>query len=161
MLTPKQSRFVEEYLVDLNGKQAATRAGYSHSPKSAEVQASRLLSDAKVDAAVREAMDARAQRTGVTADRVLRELAELALSNIFDFIKVRQDGSVSVDLSKGTRSQAAAIRDVVVKGYAEGSSEGAPSAKLTRIVMCDKLKALELLAQHLGMLPVAGRRARS
>ena len=28
-LTPKQARFVEEYLIDLNGKQAAVRAGYA------------------------------------------------------------------------------------------------------------------------------------
>ena len=28
-LTPKQARFVEEFLVDLNGTQAAIRAGYS------------------------------------------------------------------------------------------------------------------------------------
>ena len=42
MLNPKQKRFVSEYLIDLNAKQAAIRAGYS--PKTAEVQASRLLS---------------------------------------------------------------------------------------------------------------------
>ena len=46
MLTPKQARFVEEYLIDLNGKQAAVRAGYA--AKAAEVQASRLLRNAKV-----------------------------------------------------------------------------------------------------------------
>ncbi len=28
-LTPKQQRFVEEYLIDLNATQAAIRAGYS------------------------------------------------------------------------------------------------------------------------------------
>ena len=44
-LNPKQQRFVDEYLIDLNGKQAAIRAGYSE--KTAEVQASRLLSNAK------------------------------------------------------------------------------------------------------------------
>jgi len=161
MLTLKQSRFVEEYLVDLNGRRAAIRAGYSPNPKTAEVQASRLLSDAKVEAAVREAMQARSQRTEVTADRVVRELAELAFSNIADFITVHPDGSVSVDLSRGTRGQAAAIHDIVVKRYAEGSSEGTPSAtKLTRIEMCDKLQALVLLALHLGMLPLPLRRAR-
>jgi len=158
MLTPKQSRFIEEYLIDLNGKQAAIRAGYS--AKTAEVQASRLLSDAKVGTAVREAMQARSRRTGVTADSVIRELAELAFSNIFDFIEVHPDGSVSIDLSRGTRSQAAAISDVVVRGYAEGAGEEVPRAKLTQIQMRGKLKALELLAWHLGMLPVAGRRAR-
>ena len=64
-LTLKQSRFVEEFLVDLNGKQAAIRTGYS--PRTAEVQASRLLSNAKVDAAVKQAMQARSRRTGITA----------------------------------------------------------------------------------------------
>ena len=39
-LTPKQTLFVAEYLVDHNGKQAAIRAGYA--PRSAEMQASRL-----------------------------------------------------------------------------------------------------------------------
>jgi phage terminase small subunit len=39
---------VKEYVIDLNGKQAAIRAGYS--PKTAEVQASRLVKDAKVQA---------------------------------------------------------------------------------------------------------------
>ena len=118
------------------------------------------MSDAKVGTAVREAMQARSRRTGVTADSVIRELAELAFSNIFDFIEVHPDGSVSIDLSRGTRSQAAAISDVVVRGYAEGADEEVPRAKLTQIQMRGKLKALELLAWHLGMLPVAGRRAR-
>ena len=49
-LTPKQARFIEEYLVDLNAKQAAIRAGYS--VKSAHVEGSRLLINAKVAAAI-------------------------------------------------------------------------------------------------------------
>jgi phage terminase small subunit len=53
MLTPKQARFVEEYLVDLNAKQAAIRAGYS--PKTAEVQGCRLLRNVQVAAAIQRA----------------------------------------------------------------------------------------------------------
>src|SRR4051794_11457661 len=60
-LTPKQQRFVEEYVVDLNGKHAAIRAGYSAT--SAEGQASRLLSDAKVQQAVSALQGQRAERT--------------------------------------------------------------------------------------------------
>lgn len=45
-LTPKQKRFCEEYLIDLNATQAAIRAGYS--PKTAEQTASRLLRNVKV-----------------------------------------------------------------------------------------------------------------
>ena len=46
-LTPKQMRFVDEWLIDFNGKQAAIRAGYS--AKTAEATAARLLRNVKVD----------------------------------------------------------------------------------------------------------------
>jgi len=50
--TPKQKRFVEEYLIDFNGAQAAIRAGYSK--KGADVQASQLLVIPKIAKAVEE-----------------------------------------------------------------------------------------------------------
>ena len=49
-LTPKQHRFVTEYLVDLNASQAALRAGYS--PRTAPQQGSRLLKNVEVQAAI-------------------------------------------------------------------------------------------------------------
>jgi phage terminase small subunit len=61
-------------------------------------------------------MQARSRRAGITADRVVLELAELAFSDIFDFIEVHADGSVQIDLLRATRDRAAAIRDVVVRG---------------------------------------------
>ena len=70
-MTPKQQAFVAEYLIDLNGKQAAIRVGYA--PGSAEVQASRLLSNDKVAAAVAEAKAKRATECGIDAAWVLRE----------------------------------------------------------------------------------------
>jgi phage terminase small subunit len=157
-LTLKQSRFVEEYIVDLNGKKAAIRAGYS--PKTAEVQASRMLRKAKVQTAVEEAMQARSRRTGISADHVVLELEKLAFSNISDFIEVHADGSVHIDLLRATRDRAAAIRDVVVKGCAEGSGDEGRSVKLTQIRLCDKVKALDMLARHLGMLPRSETRSR-
>lgn len=68
-LNPKQARFVEEYLVDLNGKQAAIRAGYA--PGSAEVAASRLLTVDKVRAEVETRKKARTQKLDLTVERVL------------------------------------------------------------------------------------------
>lgn len=62
-LTPKQSRFVEEYLVDLNATQAAIRAGYSE--KTAQEQSSRLLSNVIISDAVAAAQKARPERTQV------------------------------------------------------------------------------------------------
>jgi phage terminase small subunit len=104
-------------------------------------------------------MQARSKRTGITADRVVLELEKLAFSNIRDFIEMRSDGSVHIDLLRATRNRAAAIHDVVVRGRAEGSGDEG-GVKLTRIKLCDKVKALDMLARHLGMYPTPGRRSR-
>jgi phage terminase small subunit len=74
-LTPKQNRFVLQYIIDLNGTQAAIRAGYSE--KTAEYQASRLLSKVKVQEAVQEALKLREERTAITADYVLTGLKKV------------------------------------------------------------------------------------
>lgn len=75
-LTPKQERFVEEYLKDLNATQAAIRAGYS--PKTAQEQSSRLLSNVMVQEAVRAGREAKAKDARVDAQWVLRRLKEEA-----------------------------------------------------------------------------------
>ena len=71
-LTPKQAAFVREYLVDLNGTQAAIRAGYS--PATANEQAARLLTYASVREAVEAGKAARAAAVEITAETVLRGL---------------------------------------------------------------------------------------
>jgi phage terminase small subunit len=150
MLAPKQARFVEEYIVDLNAKQAAIRAGYS--PRTAEVQASRLLRYAQVQEALQAAIQARSNRTQITADRVVTELAKLAFSNIFDLVTVRSDGSVFVDLSRVPRDQVAALHEVTIDEFAERSGEEARKVRRIRIKLCDKKSALDSLARHLGMV---------
>jgi phage terminase small subunit len=73
-MNAKRQRFVEEYLKDLNAKQAAIRAGYS--PKTAEVNGPRLLSFAEVQAAVEVAKAERAKRMQIDADWVIRKLVK-------------------------------------------------------------------------------------
>jgi hypothetical protein len=79
-LGPRQERFVEEYIVDLRAKQADIRAGYS--PKTAEAQGARLLSNVKVQRVIAARMAERSQRTEVAADRTLLNIARLAFSNL-------------------------------------------------------------------------------
>ena len=74
-LTPKQERFVEEYLVDLNATQAAIRAGYS--VKAAHVEGSRLLTNAKVAAAISAAKQERSEATKIDAKYVLQKLHQI------------------------------------------------------------------------------------
>ena len=75
-LTPKQARFVDEYLIDLNGTQAAIRAGFSK--KSAHDIAAQLLGKTHIKAAIDAAKAARMQRVNIDADYVLRRLYEMA-----------------------------------------------------------------------------------
>ncbi len=65
-LTPRQRRFVEEYLIDLDAKHAAIRAGYSPLTKA---MPHKLLRNPEVARAIGEAMAARAKRTGITRER--------------------------------------------------------------------------------------------
>lgn len=71
-MNPKQSRFVDKYLVDLNATQAAIRAGYS--AKTARQIGDENLSKPDIAAAVAAGMADRAQRTTITQDKVLANL---------------------------------------------------------------------------------------
>jgi Terminase small subunit len=86
-LNARQQLFVEEYLVDLNCTRAAIRAGYSESY--ADAGCAHLLRDSLVGAAVKKAMETRARRIRITADRVLREYARIAFADIRRVIGTR------------------------------------------------------------------------
>ena len=75
-LTPKQARFVEEYLLDLNATQAAIRAGYSK--KTANEQGAQLLAKLSIRQAVAEAQAIRSKRTEITQDEVIQGLKKEA-----------------------------------------------------------------------------------
>lgn len=86
-LTPKQQRFVEEYLVDLNGAQAAIRAGYS--PDTARQMATENLSKPYIQLAIAEERKAQQERTQVTADKVVTELALIAFADARELAEVK------------------------------------------------------------------------
>lgn len=94
-MTPKQEAFVREYLVDLNASAAYQRAGYAAKGNAAEVNASRLLRDAQVAAAVAAAMAERGARTQVTADNVLLEIQRLAMVDPSDLVKVKRPADIA------------------------------------------------------------------
>src|SRR3546814_11679655 len=80
MITEKQQRFAEEYLVDLNATQAAIRAGYS--VRTAKQQGARLLTNADVAAAITEGRKRQQERTEITATRVAQEMARIEFGDI-------------------------------------------------------------------------------
>ena len=139
-----QAAFVDEYLIDFNATQAAIRAGYA--PKSAGEQGCRLLKKRKIADAVARAIAERSRRTGITADRVLRELARVAFVNPSDVI----------DFDTGTVKASAGADDLaaVASCKVKTMSMGDEGDMVEReIKLNDKIKALDLLGKHLGMYP--------
>lgn len=134
-LTPKQAAFVAEYLIDLNATQAAIRAGYS--AKTAAVIGVENLRKPNIDAAIQEALQKRAERTEISQDNVLLEIAKLAFLDPRRFYA--PDGSL-VAIPDLPDDVAAAVAGMEV------SPEG-----IRKVKIADKLKALELAARHLGM----------
>jgi len=83
-LTPKQERFVQEYLVDLNATAAAKRAGYSE--KAAYSIGQENLKKPEIQSAIQTAMDLIGKRTGITQERVLQELEIVAFADAHDYL---------------------------------------------------------------------------
>lgn len=137
-MTRKQQCFVDEYLIDLNATQAAIRAGYS--PKSATEIGHENMRKPHIRMSIDRAIAERSRRTGISADRVVRELARLAFINADDLI----DFDTATVRPGAAEDDTAAIAGVRVKTASSGSEE-------REITLFNKLKALELLGRHLGM----------
>lgn len=146
-LTPKQRRFVDEYLIDLNATQAAIRAGYS--PKTANEQGARLLANVSIAKAIQEARDKQQERTEITQDRVLLEYARIAF---FDPRKLfRSDGSPK-PVEELDTDTAAALAGLEVREEFEGAGENRTFVGYTKkYKLANKLGALDSLAKHLGL----------
>ena len=121
MLTLKQARFLEEHLVNLNGKAAAIRAGYSQ--RTAEVQASQLLRNSKIRVALEDAMQARSKRTQVTADRVIAEYARLAFANMRDYWPKKGE---TIDLQRLDQDRTAAVKEIIIDEFVDQAGNTAP-----------------------------------
>jgi phage terminase small subunit len=155
-LTPKQQLFVQEYLVDLNATAAYRRAGYEARGNSAEVNASRLLSKAKIFAAIQEAFRARVERTQITQDRVLLEYARLAFSDLREVASWNEHGMTWHGSAHLTDDAAAAIKDISMTRETRRDKNGDEITIVNiSLKMHEKRGALHDVAKHLGMFPTA------
>ncbi|MGA8530915.1 MAG: terminase small subunit [Acidobacteriaceae bacterium] len=146
-LTPKQVRFVAEYLVDLNGKRAYIAAGYSE--RTAEVGASKLLRNPKVAAKIAIEQARMAGKLEITAERVLGEIARLAF---FDPRKLfNADGSPK-RIGEFDDDTAAAVAGLEVYEEFEGRGENRERVgTVKKIKIADKGANLERLGRHLKL----------
>lgn len=156
-LTEKQKRFVAEYLVDLNATQAATRAGYKDPNIGRQ-----LITKNNVADAIQKALKKREQRTEITQDRVLAELAAIALTDRTQIAKVvKKQARNPIDGLPLFDDEGNAITycDVEITPTDElsvdarraiaGIKQGKHGIEVT---LYDKLRALEMLCKHLGLM---------
>lgn len=139
-LTPKQQRFVDEYLVDLNATQAAIRAGYS--ARRADMIGHENLGKPGIAQAIAERRAALQRTTQITQERVLAELARIAFG---DQRQLMGWGPTGVRLRPSDElddDQAAAVAEVSETVTKDGGT--------LKLKTHDKVKALELLGRHLG-----------
>jgi phage terminase small subunit len=143
-MTQRQRRFVREYLIDCNATRAAIQAGYSK--KTADRIGSRLLRNVEVSEAVAKAEETRLDRLGITADRVLREIARLSF---VDPRKFFNDDGTAKSISELDDDTAAALAglEVLEKTGEDGSIVGTTK----KFKLADKGANLERLGRHLGL----------
>jgi len=145
-LTPKKERFCEEYVVDLNGTQAATRAGYSKN--TAAEQASRLLSNVNIQKYIKELKEKQQERTQVTADMVIKELALLAFQDSANLVN-DEDRLLSIHgMGSSVSRTIAEVTSRIEKGRGDDDNS---YAEITKVKTYDKKGALDSLGKHFGI----------
>jgi len=133
-----ERRFCDEYLIDLNQRQAAIRAGYS--PRSAAQTSTGLRKQANVSAYIARRLAEQSARTGIESERILREAARIAFANITDLAD--DEGRVNLAAS---REDTAAISSIKYKRSSFGEDQ---ETEEREIKLTDKNKALDLLMKY-------------
>uniref|UniRef100_UPI003FEE3DAB terminase small subunit n=1 Tax=Lachnospira eligens TaxID=39485 RepID=UPI003FEE3DAB len=160
-LTPKQKKFSDEYLIDLNATQAAIRAGYSE--KTAYSIGIENLRKPEIKKYIEKRQKELSRSTDITQERVIKELALIAFSNATDYARVVEKkmkievNGVLVDAldEDGNPIMYRTVEPVLTEELTDDQKRVLAVIKKGRdgleVRPCSKEKALELLGRHLGM----------
>jgi len=148
-LTPKQELWVACYLVHLNATRASIEAGYTKHPEASRVHGSRMLTKANVLEAVERRRQLVIEKLNVTADMVVSELAAVAFATLDDV--ARGMGRGRPDSERQLPKRAAKIKFRRTRTLGKDEDEDDVEVEHVEFVMHDKVAALKLLGQHLGI----------
>lgn len=138
-LTLEQQLFVRSYLIDRNGIAAVIRLGYQGERQQLKRAADRFLSSTVVQDAIKEGAQRLMDRLEVTADRVNRDIASIAFTNVGDLVHF--DGVTTRILPSQFWPEHA---KVAVKALKVGQFG-------VTVEFHDKQKALDFLAKQTGL----------
>ncbi len=138
----RQEEFCQRYIIKFSGKDSAIGAGFS--PKSAIVQASQLLVRPAIERRIAELLKDRSERTQITQDMVIQELAVLGFSDIRDYGQIKENKSLEFypfKKIKGGKTRA-------IESIKETTGTGGRSIS---VKLHGKVRPLELLGKHTGL----------
>lgn len=152
-LTPKQRRFVEEYLSNGENAAAAYRAAYSPKATDSTVErnAFRLLKNTKVVPVIQEARERAKKRTdkimeryAITKENVLREFARIGFADVTDVVSIA-GGRVHISDTDGLSEDAKRSISEISETISESGD------RTIKVKSHSKIAALTALAKHLGL----------
>lgn len=146
--TNKQKRFISEYIKDLNATQAAIRAGYS--PKTAEVQGSRLLNNVKVKSEIARLIGKATAKAEIDLTWLLSELKTIVRANMADFMTWTQDNVYLSPSKELPRELLAAVESV-------GETQDKAGRVLVKIKLLSKLQAINTILRLYEITEVEAR----
>lgn len=162
-LTDKQRLFCIYYVKYFNATKAATKAGYSKDT-SAE-QGSRLLSNVKIQEEVIRLKASKFRGAFLDKEDLLQKYIDIAFADITDYLEFGQEevpimGAFGPVIDKETKEIITKMINVVkfkqsVEVDGTIISEVKQGKDGASIKLQDKMKALDFLAKHIGLLDVS------
>lgn len=149
-MTNAQKIFCDEYLTDLNASRAY-KVAYKNckSDLTARTNGSKLLTKTNIQNYINEKMKEREQRTEVTQDMVIKELAKIAFLDIRKLYTENGQLKNIADIDNETAGAISSLETLEeYDGYGDDREKIGDTQK---IKLLDKTKALELLGRHLGI----------
>ena len=155
---PRHERFAQELANGKSGNDAYVAAGF----KANRGNAGALTRQQHISTRVAELLAAREtveskgleraiERTAITKERALAELAKLGFSNMEDYTRLEPNGERVIDLSACSRDHMAAVQELVVEDFKDGRGDLARNVRRIKFRLADKRAALVDIGKHLGM----------
>lgn len=146
-MTKAQQIFCDEYLIDLNATRAY-KVAYKSCKKdeTARTNGSRLLTKANIQVYISEKMKEREERTEITQDMVIKELAKIAFLDIRKLYTKNGNLKGVADMDDNTAGAISSLE--TLEEYGEDREKIGNTQK---VKLLDKTKALELIGRHLGI----------
>lgn len=163
-LTEKQSLFCIYYIKYFNATKAAIKAGYSK--ETAGKQGYQLLGKTRIKEEIQRLKQNKLNRAMLSEDDIFQKYIDIAFSDITDYMEFGQKempmlnpltGEQMVDEEDNPMTYTVNYADFKDSSEIDGTiisevSKGKDGAKLK---LQDKMKALDWLANHIGLLDIA------